>query len=165
MATKHEPELIPIDLSEVVEEALLSLRHEVGSKSIDLSVCLGVGLPFVLGDRIQLQQVIVNLLVNSIHAVTQIEGPRRRIELETGADRDDEVSFSIRDSGPGIEDENLERVFESFFTTKEGGMGMGLAICQSIITQHGGNIAVSNHSEGGAQFRFTLPATRSSLPG
>jgi C4-dicarboxylate-specific signal transduction histidine kinase len=161
MATKHEPELIPIDLSDVVEEALLFIRHEVESKSIDLSVKLGVGLPIVLGDRIQLQQVIVNLLVNSFHAISQVEGSSRRINLETGADQDDAVFFSIRDSGPGIAVENLDRVFESFFTTKEGGMGMGLAICQSIITAHGGRIAVSNHSEGGAQFRLTLPGMRS----
>ena len=158
MATRHEPELIPLDLSDVVEEALLFVRHEVRSRSINLSVSLGVGLPIVLGDRIQLQQVIVNLLVNSIHAVMQVDGSRRLIDLETGVDEDDAVSFSIRDSGPGIADENLGRVFERFFTTREGGMGMGLAICQSIITAHGGSIAVSNHGVGGAHFRFTLPA-------
>jgi two-component system, LuxR family, sensor kinase FixL len=162
MATKREPEPTPLDLSEVVEEAVLFIRHEVESRSIDLSVKLGVGLPIVLGDRIQLQQVIVNLLVNSFHAITPVEGSRRRIDLETGADQDDAVSFSIRDRGPGIAVENLDRVFESFFTTKEGGMGMGLAICQSIITAHGGRIAVSNHSEGGAQFRLTLPVMHSS---
>ena len=148
MATRHEPELIPLDLSDVVEEALLFVRHEVRSRSINLSVSLGVGLPIVLGDRIQLQQVIVNLLVNSIHAVMQVDGSRRLIDLETGVDEDDAVSFSIRDSGPGIADENLGRVFERFFTTREGGMGMGLAICQSIITAHGGSIAVSKSRRG-----------------
>jgi two-component system sensor kinase FixL len=158
MATKHESELIPLDLSEVVKEALLFVRHEVRSKSINLSMSLGVGLPIVLGDRIQLQQVIVNLLVNSIHAIMQVEGSRRRIDLETDVDKDDAVSFSIRDGGPGIANENLDRVFESFFTTREDGMGMGLAICQSIITAHGGSIAASNHCAGGAHFRFTLPA-------
>ena len=158
MATRHEPELIPIDLGEVVEETLPFIRHEVESKSIDLSAKLGADLPIV-GDRIQLQQVIVNLLVNSIQAVTQVEGSMRRIDVEAGAE-DGAVSFSIRDSGPGIAGENLDRVFEGFFTTKEGGMGIGLAVCRSIITAHGGRIAVSNHPEGGAQFRFTLPAVR-----
>jgi len=157
MAARHGPEMIPLDLSEVVKEALLFVRHEVGSRSINLSVSLGGGLPSVLGDRIQLQQVIVNLLVNSIHAVMQVEGSGRLIDLETGVDKDDAVSFSIRDSGPGIANENLDRIFESFFTTREGGMGMGLAICQSIITAHGGSIAVSKHCAGGAHFRFTLP--------
>jgi two-component system, LuxR family, sensor kinase FixL len=160
MATKREPELSPLDLSDVVEEALLSVRHEVGSRSISLSVNLGAGLPIVLGDRIQLQQVIINLLVNSIHAITQVEGSRGWINLEIGTGRQDTVLFSIRDRGPGIADENLDRIFKSFFTTKEGGMGMGLAICQSIITAHGGSIAVSNHPDGGAQFQFTLPAMR-----
>ena len=84
----------------------------------------------------------------------------RRITLNTDADEDGAVGFSIHDSGPGIPDENLDRVFESFFTTKEGGMGIGLAICRSIIMAHGGSIAVSNHPGGGAQFRFTLPAMR-----
>lgn len=165
MATKHEPERIPIDLNEVVEEALLFMRHEVESRSIKLSANLAARLPNVRADRIRLQQVIVNLLVNSIHAIAQAEGPIRRIDLDTGIDKDNAVSFSIRDSGPGIADENLERVFESFFSTKKDGMGIGLAICQSIITAHGGRIAVSNHPEGGAQFRFVLPATPSSLNG
>ena len=158
MATKHEPELIPIDLNEVVDEALLFIRPELEASSIELSVKLAAGLPVVRGDRVQLQQVIVNLLVNSIHAVTQAEVPMRRIAIDTGADKDDAVGFSIRDSGPGIPDENLGRIFESFFTTKQGGMGIGLAICRSIITAHGGRTAVSNHPEGGAQFRFILPA-------
>lgn len=165
MAAKHEPERTAIDLNEVVEEALLFMRHEVESRSIKLSMKLGAGLLLVCGDRIQLQQVIVNLLVNSIHAIIQAEGPTRRIDLDTGADTEDMVSFTIRDSGPGIAGENLEHVFESFFTTKKDGMGIGLAICQSIITAHGGSIAVSNHPEGGAQFRVVLPATSASIDG
>jgi len=134
---KREPALTPIDLSEVVEEALLSICHEVESKSVTLSVTPGLGLPLVSGDRIQLQQVIVNLLVNSIHAVAQVESLKRRIDLETCADEDDAVSFLICDSGPGIAAENLDHVFESFFTTKEGGMGIGLAICQSLRVTDG----------------------------
>ena len=165
IATKHEPERIPIDLNEIVEEALLFMRHEVDSRSIKLSLKLDAGLPMVLGDRIQLQQVMVNLLVNSIHAIAQADGPIRRINLDTGAYKDDAVFFSIHDSGPGIANENLEHIFGSFFTTKKGGMGIGLAICQSIITAHCGSIAASNHPDGGAQFRFVLPATSASLDG
>ncbi len=158
MATKHEPELVPVDLNEIVEEALQLVRPELEAESIDLSVMPGAGLPVVLGDRIQLQQVIVNLLVNSIQAVTRAEGRMRRITLDTSVGEDDAVGFSIRDSGPGIPDENLDRVFESFFTTKPDGMGIGLAICRSIIAAHGGSIAVSNVPGGGARFRFVLPA-------
>jgi len=158
LATKQDPELIPIDLNETVEEALLFVRPQLRSSSISLSVKLGAALPVVLGDRVQLQQVIFNLLVNSIHAVAQADTTARRIDLNTGADEYDAVGFSIRDSGRGIPDENLERVFESFFTTKDGGMGIGLAICRSIIKAHGGSITVSNHPGGGAQFRVRLPA-------
>jgi C4-dicarboxylate-specific signal transduction histidine kinase len=162
MAAKQEPERIPVDLNEVVAEALLFVRHEVESRSIKLSVKFRASHSIVLGDRIQLQQVIVNLLVNSIHAVTQADGSMRKIQLDSGGAKDDTIFFSIRDSGPGIPDENIEHVFESFFTTKGSGMGIGLAICHSIIRAHGGNIAVANHPEGGAQFRFVLPAIASS---
>lgn len=160
MATRHEPELVPLDLNDVVEEALLFVREELESRSVRLVVKLDAGLPVVLGDRIQLQQVIVNLIVNSAQAMAKSLGSLRRITLGTRIDGVGDAGFSIHDSGPGIPDENLDRVFESFFTTKEGGMGIGLAICRSIIVAHGGSITVSNHPRGGAQFRFTIPATR-----
>jgi C4-dicarboxylate-specific signal transduction histidine kinase len=159
MATKHAPELNPVDLNEIVEEAVQFVRPELEAKSIDLSVTPGAGLPAVLGDRIQLQQVIVNLLVNSMQAVAQADArKKRRIALEIGVGENDAVSFSIRDNGGGIPAENLDRVFESFFTTKDDGMGIGLAICRSIIAAHGGSISVSNVPAGGAQFQFILPA-------
>lgn len=158
MAAKHDPGRASLDLNEVVEEALLFVRHDIESWSIDLSVRYGAPLPRVTGDRIQLQQVVVNLLVNSVQAIAQGGGLARRIELGTSADGDGSVVFCIRDTGPGIADENLERIFDSFFTTKDMGMGIGLAICQSIVVAHGGRITVSNHPDGGAQFRFSLPS-------
>lgn len=159
MATKHAPELNPVDLNEIVEEAVQFVRSELEAKSINLSVVPGAGLPAVLGDRIQLQQVIVNLLVNSMQAVAQADArKKRRIALEVGAGEADAVSFTIRDNGGGIPAENIDRVFESFFTTKDDGMGIGLAICRSIIAAHGGSISVSNVPGGGAQFQFILPA-------
>ena len=158
---KHEPERTSLDLNQIVEEALLFVRHDIGSRSIALSVKYGERLPRVIGDRIQLQQVVVNLLVNSVQAIAQGGGPARRIDLRTDADGDNAVVFTIRDSGPGIADEHLERIFDSFFTTKDTGMGMGLAICQSIIVGHEGAITVSNRPDGGAQFRFSLPVVGS----
>jgi C4-dicarboxylate-specific signal transduction histidine kinase len=157
MAMKHEPGRALLDLNEVVEEALLFVRHDIEAWSIGLSVKYGTPLPKVTGDRIQLQQVIVNLLVNGVQAIAQGSGSARRIDLCTGAEGDGAVAFSIRDTGPGIADENLERIFDSFFTTKDAGMGIGLAICKSIVTAHGGRIAVSNHPAGGARFQFWLP--------
>jgi two-component system, LuxR family, sensor kinase FixL len=124
---------------------------------IDLALRSSPALPRVIGDRIQLQQVIVNLLVNSLQAIEQ-GGPLRRIRLDTAAGADGMVGFSIRDSGPGIGAEDLDRVFDGFFTTKEGGLGIGLAICHSIITAHGGSMTAANDPAGGAHFQFILPA-------
>lgn len=161
MAVKHVPERTALDLNEVVEEALLVVRHDIESRVIALSMRYRDGLPKVIGDRIQLQQVVVNLLVNSVQAIVQGGGQGsvsgRRIELRTNADGDRAVTFTIRDTGPGIAEDDLERIFESFFTTKDTGMGMGLAICQSIIVSHGGGITASNHPDGGARFQVSLP--------
>lgn len=158
MAAKHEPERTSLDLNDVVEEALLFVRHDIEAWRIDLSVKYGSGLPKIVGDRIQLQQVVVNLLVNGVQAIAQGSGLARRIDLATGRDAQGAATFSIHDTGPGVAEENLDRIFDSFFTTKETGMGIGLAICQSIVMAHGGRITASNHPDGGAQFRFSLLA-------
>lgn len=155
MASRHVPEPASLDLNAVVEEALMFVCHDVETRAILLSVRLDIGLPRVLGDRVQLQQVVVNLLVNSLQALVGIE--KGRIELATGADGAGGVRFSIRDTGPGIAPEDIGRVFDGFFTTKADGMGIGLAVCQSIIATHGGEIAAANHDEGGASFHFSLP--------
>jgi len=159
MAARREPERVPLDLNDVIDEALIFVRHETESRSIALVTKLGDRLPLVLGDRVQLQQVIVNLLINAVQALALAGATHGRIELET-ADTGAAVTFTIRDSGPGIAQEHLERIFGSFFTTKDDGIGIGLALCQSIIAAHGGTIAVSNHPEGGAIFRFSLPAAK-----
>jgi two-component system sensor kinase FixL len=140
----------------VVEEALMFVRHDVETRAIQLSVQLDIGLPRVLGDRVQLQQVVVNLLVNSLQALASVE--KGRIDLATGPDSAGGVRFSIRDTGVGIAPEDLDRVFEGFFTTKADGMGIGLAVCQSIIAAHGGAITAANHEHGGAYFHFSLPS-------
>ncbi len=158
MAAKHEPERTALDLNDIVEEALLVVRHDIDSRSIDLAVKYGERLPKVIGDRIQLQQVVVNLLVNSVQAMAQAGDSARQIELRTGVDGKGAVTFTIRDTGPGIAEANVDRIFDSFFTTKDTGMGIGLVICQSIIVGHGGNITASNHPDGGAEFLFSLPA-------
>lgn len=154
MAARRSPERVELDLNEVVEEALQFVRHEIESRSIELSVRRGRLLPPVLADRVQLQQVIVNLLLNGVQAQT---GQQGLIRVSTFAALDGTVQFSIHDGGPGIANENLGRVFGSFFSTKEEGIGIGLAICQSIITAHGGTIVAANHPQGGAVFRFALP--------
>lgn len=156
MAARHVPERVPVDLNHVVAESLLFVRHDLESRAIALETRLDATLPPVLGDRVQLQQVIVNLLVNSVQALTQGGAAGARIALDTRQE-ENAIAFSIRDNGPGIAEANLERVFDGFFTTKEDGMGIGLAVCQSIIAAHGGRIVAANHPDGGAIFRFSLP--------
>lgn len=158
MAQSGERERLPLDAREFVEEALLFVHHDIESKHIELTISADPARPKVLGDRIQLQQVVVNLIVNGIQAICQADPPERRIRICIGADATGALSLSVRDSGPGIPVHDLGRVFESFFTTKPEGMGIGLAVCHSIISAHGGSIEASNHPGGGACFRITLPA-------
>jgi signal transduction histidine kinase len=165
MTAKHVPERQLLDLNDVVDEALLVIRHDIETRAIQLSVRLGLGLPRVTGDRVQLQQVMVNLLVNSIQAIGQAGVKDGHIELTTGLGDGGAVVAAIRDNGPGIAEENLERVFDGFFTTKAEGLGLGLAICQSIVTAHGGGIAAANRPEGGACFRLWLPSEHSAAQG
>jgi signal transduction histidine kinase len=157
MTTRHVTRMAAVDLSDVVEEALLFVRHEIETRSIDLSVRLRGDLPHVLGDRVQLQQVVVNLLVNSVQAIHQSGASQGAIELSTDCDEHGAVAFAIRDDGPGIAETDMSFLFNSFFTTKEEGVGIGLAICQSIIAAHDGTIGASNCPDGGARFWFSLP--------
>ncbi|KCZ94083.1 PAS domain-containing sensor histidine kinase [Hyphomonas johnsonii] len=157
MASKHEPEHVALDLNEIIDEAILFIRYDIEARSIDLSVAYGCELPRIVGDRVQLQQVIINLLVNSIQAMKQDQTMLQRIEITTSVGTDECVVLAIRDSGPGIEGPDIERIFDSFFTTKDAGMGIGLAICRSIVVSHGGSISARNHPGGGAEFRVVLP--------
>jgi C4-dicarboxylate-specific signal transduction histidine kinase len=158
-AFKHEPRQTSLELRAMIEEALTFVRHDIDAKGITLVLKLDHQLPAVSGDRVQLQQVIVNLLVNSIHAIDHAAADRREIRLGA-ARRPAGVTIWIHDSGPGIAAEHLASVFDRFFTTKDSGIGIGLAICQSIIADHGGGISAANHEEGGAIFHIVLPLER-----
>lgn len=157
MASRHMPETRRLQINEAIEDALLFVRHDVDARSIELAVALEPEIVPVLGDRVQIQQVIVNLLLNSIQALAQREAITGRIEVRTDHGDDGWTIVSVRDDGPGIAAGNLDRVFDGFFTTKEDGIGIGLAICHSIITAHGGRISAANHPEGGALFEIRLP--------
>lgn len=155
MAGRHAPNRTALDLNRVVEEALMFVCHDIEARGIQLGVKLDIGLPRVLGDRVQLQQVVVNLLVNSLQALAG--RPHSQIEVTTSGDGFGGVRLSVRDNGPGIAAEDIHRVFEGFFTTKQDGMGIGLAVCQSILAAHGGGISAANQAQGGAFFQVTLP--------
>lgn len=157
MAARSAPERLPTDLNEVVEEALLFVRHDLEARAIRLTTDLRGNLPTFGGDRVLLQQVIVNLVLNSIQALAQKYERGGAIELRTGVDEEGAIVLAIRDNGPGIPAEYIDRIFDGFFTTKADGMGIGLSVCQSIIAAHGGRIEACNHPGGGAVLRFSLP--------
>jgi signal transduction histidine kinase len=158
MATGRVPEQTLLSLDDVIREALLFLRHEVESRGVAVSHFSALGPQKVLADRTQLQQVVVNLAVNAMQAMAQAASTNRNIIVRTAVSDPASVRCSVEDSGPGIERLHIMRLFDSFFTTKDGGMGMGLRICRSVIEGHGGRIAADNGSElGGARFFFTLP--------
>jgi len=146
-----------LQVNSIINETLDLLRSQFVLQGITPQVELEPTLPEVLGDRIELQQVVLNLLVNAVESMSQCEPGLRRLQIATGCDENGEVCVSVRDSGHGIQVQPISRLFEPFFTTKSGGMGMGLAISHSIIEAHGGTLRAMNNPDRGATFRFALP--------
>jgi signal transduction histidine kinase len=161
MTSQRVPERKLLSIDDVINESLSFLEHELHENGIIVCLDLTREVPQIVGDRTQLQQVIVNLTINAVQAMTQLAPADRRISVGTMLSDPETVCCSIEDSGPGIDPENLPRLFDTFFTTKDTGMGMGLAICQSIVEAHGGSIRASNNSAlGGARFSLGLLTRR-----
>jgi C4-dicarboxylate-specific signal transduction histidine kinase len=146
-----------IDLNDVVREVFELLAGQASAGHVTLSTRLDPQAPCVTGDRIQLQQVILNLVMNGIEAIEGSASAQRGIIGRTTVLSDTSMQVWIEDSGPGVPHDVLNRMFEPFFTTKEAGMGMGLSIARTIVERHGGNIWAENGRAGGAVFRFNLP--------
>ncbi len=158
MAARRPPQRTALSLHEVITDSVAFLQHEFQSHEISASLDLAPALPPVVGDRTQLQQVVVNLVMNAIQAVAE-GGTTRIIGIRTVQPGPETVVCTVEDSGPGIDAAHLPQLFDSFFTTKETGMGMGLPISRSIIEAHDGRIFADNKSAlGGARFSFVLPA-------
>lgn len=160
MAVKQAPEPVPIALNDVVQESLLFVRHEIETRGIRVTTSYARRVPKIVGDRIQLQQVIVNLLINAAQAVEASCEADREIHVATTTGSKGDALFTLRDRGPGIDPDHLGQIFDGFFTTKPQGMGIGLAICRSIVAAHRGDVSASNHAHGGAEFRVRLPPAR-----
>jgi signal transduction histidine kinase len=155
---KHEMELQPIDLNSLVHEVERLVSRDATLRGVLLSVDPAPGLLAVSGDRIHLQQVLLNLIVNGMDAVLNEPQERRRILVRTRSSAEGYAELAVIDSGQGIELAKLPRLFEAFYTTKPNGMGMGLSIARTIIEAHGGRIWAENDPSGGAVFRIALPA-------
>jgi NO-binding membrane sensor protein with MHYT domain len=157
LAKRTEPQMISLDINDVIREAILLVQRDVLSHGVSLRTELASPLPTVLGDRVQLQQVVINLLMNGVEAMAPIADRPREILIRSEQHEADKVHVAVLDSGIGIDSETAEKVFSAFFTTKPSGMGMGLSISRSIIRAHGGRLWVSPNAGHGAAFQFTVP--------
>jgi PAS domain S-box-containing protein len=157
LSNKADSERAPLDINEVINEAITLVQRELLSHRVWLRTELAPVLPMVLADRVQLQQVIINLVTNGIEAMDAVTDRPRELMIRSRRDESDQVSISVTDSGVGISAEHADRLFGPFVTTKSDGMGMGLSICRSIIQAHGGRIWVEPNLIEGAAIRFTLP--------
>lgn len=157
LAKKTDIEKVPLDVSDLVREVITLVQRELTSHQVSLRMELAPALPMILGDRVQLQQVIINLVMNGIEAMQSVADRPRELMIRSRQDDTQQVLVSVTDCGVGIAAENADRLFNAFFTTKASGMGMGLSICRSIIEAHGGRLWATANVPHGAAFQFTLP--------
>jgi PAS domain S-box-containing protein len=157
LTKKSDIEKVPLDVNDVVRETIGLVQREVFSQQVSLRTELAPALPAILGDRVQLQQVIINLVMNGIEAMQSVTGRPRELLIRSRHDEKQLVLVSVTDCGVGISAENADRLFNAFFTTKSSGMGMGLSICRSIMEAHGGRLWATANIPHGATFQFTLP--------
>ena len=155
---KAPPRKDRLEINEAIREVIELTRSEAEKNSVSVQTQLAEGLPLIQGDRVQLQQVILNLIINAVQAMSGISAGARELLISTGTAESDGVLLAVRDSGPGLAPETLERLFDAFYTTKADGMGMGLSICRSIIEAHGGRLWATANSPRGAVFQFVVPA-------
>jgi PAS domain S-box-containing protein len=157
LANKTSIEKVPLDVNDVVREVIPLVQRELTSQQVSLRMELAPALSMILGDRVQLQQVIINLVMNGIEAMQSVTDRPHELVIRSGRDDAHGVLLSVTDCGVGISAENEDRLFDAFFTTKSGGMGMGLSICRSIMEAHGGRLSASGNEGPGATFQFVLP--------
>ncbi|MBL6853328.1 MAG: PAS domain S-box protein [Alphaproteobacteria bacterium] len=155
---KREPHRVPEDLGRVIEDSIRLGMTDAAERGVDLELDIATGLPKAMIDRIQIQQVLVNLMKNAAEAME--DSPRRLITVGTATVGEDLLQVSVADTGPGIENEIADKLFQAFVTSKRNGMGMGLNICRSIVESHGGRLWAEANPGGGTVFRFNLPIAK-----
>ena len=155
---KAPPRNERFDLNEAIKEVIEMVRAPIDKNRVSVRIGLVAGLTSVWADRVQLQQVVLNLILNAVEAMGSVEKGARELSISTKQGQTSDILVAVQDSGPGLDPEHLERVFAPFYTTKTTGIGMGLSICRSIIAAHGGRLWVEANRPRGAIFQFTLPA-------
>jgi signal transduction histidine kinase len=161
---KGETEFVPLDLNEIVGAVAWLMRSDTIMRNVSMSLELASDLPKACGDRVQLQQVVLNLVLNGLEAMREPHEGARTLVIRTARDGAAALRVTVQDSGPGIAEKDLAHIFEPLYTTKSEGLGMGLAIVRTIVNAHGGAVGAENCSEGGASLRFTLPVHREGEP-
>jgi signal transduction histidine kinase len=160
LSKKAPPEMAALQVKDLVTDILPLVRHELTGRRITLQTALPGDLSPVIGDRIQLQQVVLNLVINSIESMNKVPEDQRRLLIGAQSHVSEDKSFvliTVTDSGVGLTAEDLPKLFQTFYTTKADGMGMGLAISRSIVEAHGGRLWATPNADLGATFQFTLP--------
>ncbi|OPY94615.1 PAS domain-containing sensor histidine kinase [Bradyrhizobium sacchari] len=163
LAKKGEIEMVPLDINEVVRDVIALVTRELVSHRVGLRTELAAALPRILGDRIQLQQVIINLVMNGIEAMDEVTDRPRELLIQSSKDDLGNVQLAVADCGVGIAEKDADHVLDPFFTTKSSGLGMGLSICRSIVEAHGGRLSLLKKNEPGATFQFVLPVHKEAL--
>jgi len=157
---KGELEFVPLDVNEIVSEVGWLVKNDALTRNVSLRLDLASDLPAVLGDRVQLQQVVLNLVLNGLEALRPPWAGGQTLVIRTARDDGTSVTVAVQDSGAGIDEKDTDRIFQPFYTTKGEGLGMGLAIARTIVDAHGGRLAAANNEHGGATVQFTLPIGR-----
>jgi C4-dicarboxylate-specific signal transduction histidine kinase len=156
--TRKGPRLsLVLNVNDLIEEILILVRPQIERRHVELRTELAADLPSIAGDSVQLQQVVLNLVLNGIQAMDRQEEHSKELILVSRREGPHDIVISVRDSGEGIPAHQLDQLFQPFFTTKPGGIGMGLAICRSIVEAHGGRIWATSNVNHGADFQFSLP--------
>jgi C4-dicarboxylate-specific signal transduction histidine kinase len=164
LVRKLPPRRDALDINEAIREVIALTQTEVQRNSVRLQARLVEQLPVIPADRIQLQQVVMNLIINAVEAMNRVSDRPRELTIASGEDDTNAVFVELRDNGPGIDTGELDQLFQSFYTTKPDGIGMGLAISRSIAEAHGGRLSAAPNNPRGAVFRLTLPVEET-LPG